>query len=86
MALEHYTSGIGDNRVYVLQGAEGPEKNVWQELEERSWKREPRVTGTVASQEKFPGRKVVALITMISYPDKGGRPERSVHYSNRVLG
>ena len=58
MALEHYTSGIGDNRVYVLQGAEGPEKRRLskdeelkknEELEERSWKREPRVTGTVAS-------------------------------------
>ena len=39
MALEHYTSGIGNNHVYVLQGAEDPEKKenrVWQELEERA--------------------------------------------------
>ena len=45
MALEHYTSGIGKNHVYVLQGAEGPgEKRAWQELEERT-----RVTSTIAS-------------------------------------
>ena len=30
------------------------------------------------SEEISPVRKFVALITMISYPDKGGRPEGSV--------
>lgn len=53
MALEHYTSGIGNNHVYVLQEAECCKRLKNRKKKKtacgKSRKRELRVTSTVAS-------------------------------------